>query len=98
MSTFSEFNRERFDKLSSRDRQMNIMSAIKAASLILQGSNVSKEDFLKYADGILEHYYQFDADRKASYQGNPAINVEAQKANQEVSKVVEQNKKEDKPF
>ena len=98
MSKFSDYLRDRWDKMSFRDRQIAITSAVKAASAILQGTNVSVKELTDYADKILLHYWEFDELKRPSYQGNPAIGVEAQKANEEAQKVVETNKQEDKPF
>jgi len=83
--------------MSFRDKSMNMMSALKAASAIKQGSNCSVDELLKDTEKILEHFYEFDFNQKPAIDKKAVVD-EVEKANEEISKVVEEQKKEDKPF
>ena len=69
MSKFSEFNKDRWDKLSSRDKQILISVAINATASIHRGKEINIGEFREYCDSILEYYWQFDELQKPSFTG-----------------------------
>jgi predicted DNA-binding ArsR family transcriptional regulator len=70
--------------MSSRDKQMNFMAALKAASLIMEGTKMSREKLCEYTEEVLEHFYEFEWNQKASFvQAEETINQEVDAAVQE---------------
>ena len=79
---FKEYLKIKWGLLSYRDKQMAIMSALKAASAIMEGSKIQPEELIEYTEKILEHFYQFDFLQK------PSIEAETlKKVNKEFQKV-----------
>ena len=89
MKKFEEYLKLKWSLLSYKDKQMAIMSALKAASAVMEGSKIQPEELIKYTEKILEHFYQFDFLQK------PDIEAETLK---KVNKEFQEAKKKDVPF
>ena len=70
MSKFKDYLKIKWKNLEFRDKQIAITSAIKAAATVAEGSKIPADDLLKYADTILEHFFEF-GELKPSYKDNP---------------------------
>ncbi len=78
---FLQYKIDRWDKMSSRDKQMNFMAALKAASVVMEGSKISVSALIAYTQDILEHYYEFEWNQKATFPAAEANLID--KANEE---------------
>ena len=62
--SFKTYIIERWDKMSFRDKSMNMMASLKAVSLIKEGTNCSIEELIEDTEKVLEHFYEFDWNQK----------------------------------
>lgn len=91
MSNFKTYIIGKWDNLSLRDKSINWMAALKAASLIKEGSHCSVEELNKATEQILEHFWEFDWMSKPA-RDNKAVGREVDKINQEIDEAVEEKK------
>lgn len=87
---FLQYKIDKWNRLSFRDKQMNFMSALKAASSIMQGSKISKNQLCEYAEEILEHFYEFEQFQKPNINASPVKQSLDDKANQEIESLKEE--------
>ncbi len=83
MKNFQDVLKIKWSRLSQRDQQMAIMSALKSASAVMQGTKISPEELLEYTEKILERFYQFEFLKKPAIPKklSDTVNEEIQKNN-----------------
>lgn len=86
MSKFSDYLQIKWEHLSNRDKQMAIMSALKSASMIMEGSKIQPQELIDYAEKLLEHFYQFEFLQKPKVDESLAtkVNKEFEEAGKKV--------------
>lgn len=57
----------KYEDLSLQQKQFIVMNALNAASRVLEGSNVTKEQLTEYSDFLIERYFIFEDLKKPSY-------------------------------
>lgn len=71
--SFENYKKDKWENLTAKDRQILTSVAINAAASVNQGTHIPVDVLCKYAEWILENFWEFEALQKPSFKDNPTV-------------------------